>query len=150
VVGFEPLGFATTLSSQREDPNLRISTKGLMCRMAEAVSNAFRAAETGRPGAAFVSLPMDIMVAGADVSSLTPPAFGGPGPADGAALVKAARLINSAENPVVLLGMLASRPANADAQACGTLAPIYCTGKFDWELCREVSVVPRKGTTHKA
>jgi acetolactate synthase I/II/III large subunit len=81
----------------------------------ETISNAFRAAEAGRPGAAFVSLPSDIMVATADIKLLTPPAYGGAGPADGTALVEAARLINAAENPVVLLGLLASRPANAAA-----------------------------------
>jgi thiamine pyrophosphate-dependent acetolactate synthase large subunit-like protein len=36
-----------------------------------------------------------------------------PGPADSAAIAEAARLINSAENPVVLLGLLASKPSNA-------------------------------------
>ena len=43
------------------------------------------------------------------------PAFSGLGPADGAALAEAARLINASENPVVLLGLLASKPANAAA-----------------------------------
>ncbi len=46
---------------------------------------------------------------------LTPPSFSGPGPADAAALSEAARLINRAECPVVLLGLLASKPANAEA-----------------------------------
>lgn len=83
--------------------------------VAEVVSNAFRAAESGRPGAAFVSLPKDIMAASANTKLLIPPTFAGPGPADGAALAEAARLINAAENPVVLLGLLASKPVNADA-----------------------------------
>src|SRR5262245_40826219 len=43
------------------------------------------------------------------------PAFAGLGPADGAAIKEAARLINAAGNPVVLVGMLASRPANVPA-----------------------------------
>jgi acetolactate synthase I/II/III large subunit len=46
---------------------------------------------------------------------LPAPAFTGLGPADGAAIEEAARLINAASNPVVLLGMLASKPANARA-----------------------------------
>jgi acetolactate synthase I/II/III large subunit len=83
--------------------------------VAEVVANAFRAAEGGRPGAAFVSLPKDIMTAAAEGRCVTPPAFAGPGPADGAALTEAARLINAAETPVVLLGLLASKPGNADA-----------------------------------
>src|ERR1700692_1936836 len=43
--------------------------------VAEVVSNAFRAAESGRPGAAFVSLPRDIMAAEAHGKLLLPPAF---------------------------------------------------------------------------
>ena len=83
--------------------------------LTEVISNAFRAAESGRPGAAFVSLPQDIMAARIDAEPLTPPGYGGPGPADSAALVEAARLINLAKNPVVLLGLLASRPGTAEA-----------------------------------
>jgi acetolactate synthase-1/2/3 large subunit len=81
----------------------------------EVVSNAFRAAESGRPGAAFVSLPKDIMAADCHGELLSPPAFSGFGPADGQALAEAARLLNAAENPVVLLGLLASKPNNAAA-----------------------------------
>jgi len=79
----------------------------------EVVANAFRAAESGRPGAAFVNLPKDIMAAPCTRDVLTPPRFQGPGMADIAAITEAARLINEASNPVVLLGMLASSPANA-------------------------------------
>ena len=43
--------------------------------VAEVVSNAFRAAESGRPGAAFVSLPKDIMAGEAQGKLLTPPSF---------------------------------------------------------------------------
>lgn len=83
--------------------------------VAEVVSNAFRAAESGRPGAAFVSLPRDIMSAPAEGKLLNAPAFAGQGSADGGAISEAARLINAAQTPVVLLGLLASKPANADA-----------------------------------
>ncbi|MGF6648415.1 MULTISPECIES: acetolactate synthase AlsS [Paraburkholderia] len=83
--------------------------------VAEVVSNAFRAAESGRPGAAFVSLPRDIMSAPAEGKLLVTPGFSGQGPADGAAIAEAARLINAAQTPVVLLGLLASKPANASA-----------------------------------
>jgi acetolactate synthase I/II/III large subunit len=81
----------------------------------EVVANAFRAAEGGRPGAAFVSLPRDVMAAPNPHSPLPAPAFAGLGPADGEVIAEAARLINAAKNPVVLVGMLASRPANAKA-----------------------------------
>jgi acetolactate synthase I/II/III large subunit len=81
----------------------------------EAVANAFRAAESGRPGAAYVNLPKDIMEASCAHDVLAPPKHSGLGPADSAAIAEAARLINIAENPVVLLGLLASKPTNADA-----------------------------------
>jgi acetolactate synthase I/II/III large subunit len=83
--------------------------------VAEAVNNAFRVAEGGRPGAAFVSLPMDVMMAPAGTPLLTPPTASGPGPASSGAPEAAAKLIGEAENPVVLLGLLASKPANAEA-----------------------------------
>jgi acetolactate synthase-1/2/3 large subunit len=81
----------------------------------EALANAFRAAESGRPGAAYVNLPKDIMAAPCAHNVLAPPKHSGLGPADSAAIAEAARLINAAENPVVLLGLLASKPANAEA-----------------------------------
>ena len=81
----------------------------------EAVANAFRAAESGRPGAAYVNLPKDIMAAPCAHDVVAPPKHSGLGPADSAAIAEATRLINAAENPVVLLGLLASKPTNADA-----------------------------------
>jgi len=81
----------------------------------EALANAFRAAESGRPGAAYVNLPKDIIAAPCAHDVLAPPKHSGLGPADSAAIAEAARLINAAENPVVLLGLLASKPANAEA-----------------------------------
>jgi acetolactate synthase I/II/III large subunit len=83
--------------------------------VAEVLTNALRSAESDRPGAAFVSLPMDIMVAPAKCDVLTPPTYSATGPADSAAVNEAARLINRAKRPVVLLGLLASKPENAAA-----------------------------------
>jgi len=83
--------------------------------VSEVLTNAFRSAESDRPGAAFVSLPMDIMVAPAKCDVLTPPTYSAAGPADSAAINEAARLINLAKRPVVLLGLLASKPENAAA-----------------------------------
>jgi len=60
--------------------------------ISEVMANAFRAAESDRPGATFLNLPADIMA----------------GPA-------AATLINRARRPVVLLGLAASTPRNAHA-----------------------------------
>ena len=81
----------------------------------EVLSNAFRAAESGRPGAAFVSLPKDVMGMDAQCEVLTPPRYGGAGPAEQGALAEAARLINAAKVPVVFLGMMASKPQSVDA-----------------------------------
>lgn len=81
----------------------------------EVMANAFRSAESGRPGAAFVSLPMDIMNAAAKSDVLTLPSHFRTGPADGAAIEEAAKLINQAKRPLVLLGLLASKPENAAA-----------------------------------
>jgi acetolactate synthase-1/2/3 large subunit len=83
--------------------------------VSEILTNAFRTAESDRPGAAFVSLPTDIMVAPARCDVLTLPTHSAAGPADSAALKEAARLINGATRPVVLLGLLASKPENAAA-----------------------------------
>jgi acetolactate synthase I/II/III large subunit len=83
--------------------------------ISEVLTNAFRSAESDRPGAAFVSLPMDIMMGAAKCNVLTPPSYSGLGPADASAIKEAARLINQAKKPVVLLGLLASRPQNATA-----------------------------------
>jgi acetolactate synthase-1/2/3 large subunit len=83
--------------------------------IAEVVANAFRAAESGRPGAAFVNLPKDIMEGDAKCDVLDVPVSPAFGPANRESLDHAAKLINGAEHPLVLLGLLASRPENAAA-----------------------------------
>jgi acetolactate synthase I/II/III large subunit len=83
--------------------------------LGEILANAFASAESGRPGAAFVSLPMDVMVSEANCEVLTGgsrPAFG---PGSQLSLDEAARLINGSQRAVLLLGLLASKPENADA-----------------------------------
>jgi acetolactate synthase-1/2/3 large subunit len=83
--------------------------------VSEVVTNAFRAAESGRPGAAFVSLPKDIMMGPSQCEVIRGPKYSAAGPADCCAIKEAARLVNQANKPVVLLGLLASRPQNATA-----------------------------------
>jgi acetolactate synthase-1/2/3 large subunit len=73
----------------------------------EVVANAFRAAESPRPGAAFVALPNDTM------NEPASPARTGAAAAD--AIAEAARLINQAKAPVILFGMLANEPRSAAA-----------------------------------
>ena len=91
------------------------ATVGASDQVSEVMINAFRAAEMGRPGASYVNLPMDVMTAACTHEPLPMPDFAGLGPADGAAIKEAVRLINAASNPVVLLGMLASEPTNTKA-----------------------------------
>jgi len=83
--------------------------------IAEVMANAFRAAESDRPGAAFVNLPKDIMEGDAKCDVLEVPASPAFGPGSRESLDQAAKIINGAERPVILLGLLASRPENAAA-----------------------------------
>ena len=98
--------------------------------VSEVVANAFRAAESGRPGAAFISAPQDIMTGGADGEVLTPVAPELLGPAAADAIAAAAALLNGAERPVLLLGLLASQPRAAEAVRvflAKTQLPVVCT-----------------------
>src|SRR5689334_1242370 len=75
--------------------------------VSEVVANAFRCAESGRPGAAFISAPQDVMVGPASAEVLTPIQPAVFGPANLEAITTAAKLISQAERPVLLLGLLA-------------------------------------------
>src|SRR5580698_9696840 len=81
----------------------------------EVMANAFRAAESDRPGAAYVNLPKDIMEGEANCEALDVPANPKFGPGSPESLVDAAKIINIAQRPVLVLGLLASRPDNTDA-----------------------------------
>ena len=82
--------------------------------LAEVLANGFRAAEFGRPGAAFISLPMDIVNEPASGKLLTSQApVLGSAPHD--AILQVASLLRQAKNPVLLLGLMASQPRNAEA-----------------------------------
>jgi acetolactate synthase I/II/III large subunit len=83
--------------------------------IAEVMANAFRAAESDRPGAAFVNLPKDIMEGEARCEVLDAKSRPRLGPGSQESLAEAARIINGSRRPVLLLGLLASRPENADA-----------------------------------
>jgi len=105
------------------------------------VANAFRAAESGRPGAAFISAPQDIMTGAADGDVLTPVAPTLLGAADAEAIVTAAALINAAKRPVVLLGLSASQPRAAAAVRsllARTKLPVVCTYQGAGVVSREL------------
>lgn len=77
--------------------------------LGDILGNAVRAAESGRPGSAFLSLPKDIGLApfeGEIPSTLGKPLKQGPGALS--EIEKAAELINGSSKPVILLGMLSS------------------------------------------
>jgi len=98
--------------------------------VSEVVANAFRAAESGRPGAAFISAPKDIMMGEADGDVVTPATPARPGPADASAIDEAVNIINQAKLPVLLLGLLASAKDAAEAVR-GLIVkaklPVVCT-----------------------
>ena len=81
----------------------------------EILANAFQSAESDRPGAAFVSLPRDVMEGEANCEVLTGSARPPFGPGSQRSLEEAARIINGSRRAVLLLGLLASKPENADA-----------------------------------
>jgi acetolactate synthase-1/2/3 large subunit len=80
---------------------------------AEVLSAAFRAAKSGRPGSAFVSLPIDAMTGDARCKPIRLSTFVEQGAES--SLREAARLINSAKSPVTFLGLMASKPNCAHA-----------------------------------
>jgi acetolactate synthase I/II/III large subunit len=82
---------------------------------AEVLAAAFRAAESARPGAAFVSLPTDVMTGPARCKPIGLGRFNLQGGAAEASLREAASLINSGKTPVVFLGLMASKQKAADA-----------------------------------
>jgi len=102
VSAFKPL---TKFSAEASSPE----------SIAEIVANAFLAAESDRPGAAFVSLPKDIMEGEARCEALTGFSLPGFGPGSRDSLEEAARIINGSQRAVMLLGLLSSKPENADA-----------------------------------
>ena len=109
--------------------------------VAEVVANAFRSAESGRPGAAFISAPMDIMSAEVEEEILTPAAPEPLGPAEPAGIAAASTLMNKAKCPVLLLGLQASESRTADAVRA-LLAkmqiPVVCTYQGAGIVSREL------------
>jgi acetolactate synthase I/II/III large subunit len=97
--------------------------------VSEVVANAFRAAESGRPGAAFISAPTDIMTGAADGEVLTPAKREILGAADAGATADAAREINNSRQPVLLLGLLSTEHSAAEALRtliAQTRLPVVC------------------------
>lgn len=83
--------------------------------LSEVLSNAFRAAEQGRPGSAFVSLPQDIVDQPVIGDVLPPSSSVQMGAAPDEAIEQVAKMIDKAKNPVILLGLMASQQQNSAA-----------------------------------
>ena len=82
----------------------------------EVLGNAIRAAEQGRPGAAFLGLPKDVGLA--EIEADPSAGWGEPilqGPCHPQALSRAAELMATLERPLLLLGMQASDPDLSEA-----------------------------------
>ncbi|MES4612511.1 MAG: acetolactate synthase AlsS [Ewingella sp.] len=82
--------------------------------LSEVLANGFRAAEFGRPGASFISLPMDIInepAQGRLLSAHSPTL--GSAPHD--AIRQVSACLKKAKRPVLLLGLMSSQPRNAQA-----------------------------------
>ncbi|MZI95494.1 acetolactate synthase AlsS [Vibrio sp. CAIM 722] len=80
---------------------------------AEMIANAVRAAETGRPGASFVSLPQDVLSDQTENDVIIPNRYVPMGTADITAIDEAVKRIEAAGNVVVLAGLHASKEENA-------------------------------------
>jgi acetolactate synthase I/II/III large subunit len=96
----------------------------------EEIANAFRTAESGRPGAVFVGAPMDVMSAETTAEILTPTRPQLLGAADRGAISDAAMWINQAKCPALLLGLSASEPGVAESVRlllAKTKLPVVCT-----------------------
>lgn len=86
---------------------------GAPAATSEIIVNAFRAAEGGRLGSAFVSTPMDVLGLPAGQKILADRKAPSAGPAPDSVIREAASLLKKAKKPAILLGMLASKPENS-------------------------------------
>ena len=76
----------------------------------EVIANAFRTARQPRGGATFISLPQDVLAETVDDTSWDPPEPAVAGSAPAEVVEAAAARLEAARQPVLLLGLDASRP----------------------------------------
>ncbi|OAT38052.1 acetolactate synthase AlsS [Proteus myxofaciens] len=81
--------------------------------ISESMVNAFRHAESGRPGSAFLTFPMDILNNPVESPLLIPKSKSNIGGASSEAIKEAIKMVSQAKNPVILIGLQASFPENA-------------------------------------
>lgn len=99
--------------------------------ISETMVNAFRHAESGRPGSAFLTFPMDILNNAVDSPILIPKSKSNLGGANNEAIQEAIKMLLQAKNPVILLGLQASYPDNASAfQKLLDICPLPIVGTY--------------------
>lgn len=97
----------------------------------EVIANAYRVAMMPRSGAAFISLPQDVLLQEVSVSPIQHLHAVEYGAADPQHIQQAADLINNAKLPVLFLGEEASRPENTTAiRALLTKNPMPTVGTY--------------------
>lgn len=104
---------ATTLMKSATKYSVEIVTPH---QVGELIGNAIRVAESGRPGAVFVSLPKDIGLA--DFPGDADAGWGHPRSAGAGAVSaadEAAAILNASKRPIAILGMQSSAPGTREA-----------------------------------
>lgn len=97
----------------------------------EVIETAFRTAKSSPGGASFISVPQDVLTGTTtlSVNAAVPPLEQGSAPME--QIEQAAKLINQAKRPVMLLGMHASQPDNTQAiRALLHQVKLPCVGTF--------------------
>ena len=112
ITGQVPLGMIGTDAFQEVDTygfSIPITKHNWLVRdirdLPRTISEAFRIAESGRPGPVWIDVPKDVQTATIELTELPAPAVRDPLPAvDIAQVEKAAAMINVAERPVLYMG----------------------------------------------
>ncbi|ANF98699.1 acetolactate synthase AlsS [Paenibacillus bovis] len=109
--------------------------------VAEAITNAFREASASQPGAAFVSLPTDVLLQEAQEFNFYKSRMPQLGTAPAELIESVAEQIRQAKMPVLLLGMKASSPAVTAAVReliCDTDLPVVETFQAAGAISRDL------------
>jgi acetolactate synthase-1/2/3 large subunit len=76
-----------------------------IAELPQVISDAFRIAQSGRPGPVWIDIPKDVQTATIELSELPEPGGRAPAPAfDAKSVQEAAAMINAAQRPVLYLG----------------------------------------------
>ncbi|TNV20723.1 acetolactate synthase large subunit [Buttiauxella sp. B2] len=87
-----------------------------IAELPQVICDAFRIAESGRPGPVWIDIPKDVQTAEIDISELPPVSAHTPAPQfEAQQIADAAAMINQAQRPVLYLG---GGVINAHANAC--------------------------------